>query len=232
MRAIIVEDEEGGMENIVLKLKKYCPEVEIVGTYDTGESAVRAIRDKAPQLVFLDIHLGTMSGFDVLSKVSYIPLEIIFTTAHDEYLLDAIRLSAVDYILKPIRPTELKGAVQRAAERIQNQREISRILLPDGNNQLVLRTREIMYCLADNVNTFVHRENKRPFLAVKTLKSVESMLPRDTFHRVSRGALVNINFVEALHRSDGGYIRMIDGKELSISKSRLDDFLRKLGRNF
>ena len=232
MRSIIVEDEEAGMENLVLKLEKYCPEVQIIATCETGETAVRAIRDKKPQLVFLDIHLGTMSGFDVLNKVKQIPFEIIFTTSHDEYTIEAIRHSAVDYILKPIRPLELKQAVDRAAERIQTYKQISRILVPDGNNQLVLHTRKITYCIADNINTFIHSEERRPFLAVKTLKSIESMLPKDLFHRISRSAVVNLDYVEALHRSGGGYVRMKDGKELSVSKTRLNDFLRKLGSNF
>ena len=133
------------------------------------ETAVRSIRNKAPQLVFLDINLGTMTGFDVLSKVQQIPFEIIFITAHDEFAIDAIRSSAIDYLLKPVRPSELKNAVRSAAERIQNSKEITRILVPDGNSQVVIHTKEIMYCLADNVNTIIHRDAKKPYLTVKIL---------------------------------------------------------------
>ena len=232
MRAIIVEDEEEGMENLVLKLKKHCPNVEIIDKCETGETAIRAIRNKTPQIVFLDIQLGTMTGFDVLSKVPQIPFEIIFITAHEDYAIEAIRASAIDYLLKPVRPTELKKAVQSAAERIETSKEVTRILVPDGNTHLVMHTKEVMYCLADNVNTYIHRENKKPYLAVKILKSIEGMLPKDTFHRISRSAVVNLDFVIAFHNSDGGYIEMKDGKKLSVSRPRLDDFLRKLGRSF
>ncbi len=232
MRAIIVEDEEEGMQNLVLKLKKHCPEIEIIDKCETGETAVRSIRNKAPQLVFLDINLGTMTGFDVLSKVQQIPFEIIFITAHDEFAIDAIRTSAIDYLLKPVRPSELKNAVRSAAERIQTSKDIPRILVPDGSSQVVIHTKEIMYCLADNVNTIIHRDGKKPYLTVKILKSIEGMLPKDSFHRISRSAVVNLDFVLAFHKSDGGYLEMKDGKKLSVSKPKLDDFLRKLGSSF
>lgn len=232
MNAIIIEDEEEGMQNLVLKLTKHCPEITIIDKCATGEKAVRAIRDKNPQLIFLDIQLGTMSGFDVLNKVQHIPFEIIFTTAYDDYTIEAIRHSAVDYILKPVRPAELKEAVKRAAERIQTHKRITRIIVPDGNKQLILHTKDIMYCLADNVNTYIHLVSKqRPLFVVKTLKSIESMLPQDLFHRISRGTVVNLDYVEAIHRSEGGYVCMQNREELSISRSRLSDFLRKLGSN-
>lgn len=232
MRAIIVEDEEEGMENLVLKLQKHCPNVEIIDKCETGEGAIRAIRNKTPQIVFLDIQLGTMTGFDVLSKVPQIPFEIIFITAHEDYAIEAIRASAIDYLLKPVRPRELKKAVEAAAERIQNSKDITRILVPDGSSQVVLHTKEIMYCLADNVNTIIHRDGKKPYLTVKILKSIEGMLPKDSFHRISRSAVVNLDYVLAFHKSEGGYLEMKDGKKLSVSKPKLDDFLRKLGSSF
>lgn len=231
IRAIVVEDEEGGMDNILLKIERYCPEIEIIATCHTGESAIKQIKDKRPQLVFLDIELGTMSGFDVLKNVQQIPFEVIFTTAFDDYAIQAIKSSAVDYILKPIRPTELTEATEKAILRIQKQGYSSRILVPSGNSHIVIQTKDIIYCMADNVYTNIHRNDKRPFLAVKTLKSVYTMLPKHIFHRVSRSAIVNLDYVESFHRADGGYLIMKDKQEISISKNRLDDFLKKLGGN-
>lgn len=233
IKAIIVEDEQEGIENLTLKIEKYCPQITIIDKCETGEKAIKSIQEKKPHIVFLDILLGTMTGFDVLKYVAPIPFEIIFTTSYDEYMIEAIRHSAVDYILKPIRPSELIEAVNRAIKRIQLNQPMSRILIPDGNNQLVLHTKNITYCIADNVNTYIHRnEGKKTILAVKTLKTIESMLPAKYFHRVSRSAIVNLDFVEAIYRSQGGYVKMMNGKELSVSKARLDEFLQKIGNNF
>ncbi|MEO1262703.1 MAG: LytTR family DNA-binding domain-containing protein [Bacteroidota bacterium] len=229
MRALIVEDELEGMENLILKLEKHCGHLEIVGKCSTGESAIRAIREKRPQVVFLDIELGTMTGFDVLNKVQYIPFEVIFTTSYDDYAIQALRANAIDYLLKPIRPAELIKAVESAGERIQTSTNIHRIIVPNGKSFQVMRVNEIMYCLADNVYTKIHRPNIKPFLVAKTLKATFEMLPKDKFARISRSAIVNLDYVETFHRADGGFVTMRNKVELSISKSRLDDFLRKLG---
>lgn len=228
IKTIVVEDEEAGMENILLKIERHCPELEVVATCATGEAAIQQINNHRPQLVLLDIELGTMSGFDVLQKVQQVPFEVIFTTAFDDYAIRAIRSNAVDYILKPIRPTELVRAVDAALQRIQKHEDPGRILLPHGNGQVIFRTPEIMYCIADNVNTYIHREGSKPFLVVKTMKVIYSMLPKSQFHRVSRSAIVNIDFVESFHRTDGGYILMSDKRQIGTSKTRLDEFLKKL----
>lgn len=225
---IVVEDEAGGMENILMKIEKNCPELSVVATCATGEEAVKAITAHRPQLVFLDINLGTMSGFDVLHKVQQIPFQVIFTTAFDEYAIKAIRAQAVDYLLKPIRPAELRKATDQALQRIHEQKPPERLFVPDGNGQKIFRIEEITYCIADNVNTEIHSQDGSKFLAVKTLKSINAMLPKHMFHRVSRSAVVNIDFVDSWHKADGGYIVMRDTRKIPTSKARLDEFLKKL----
>lgn len=232
IRTIVVEDEEEGMDNLLLKIERSCSELEIVATCFTGESAIERIRKLRPQLVFLDIQLGTMSGFDVLEQVPRGAFEVIITTAFDDYAIQAIKANAVDYLLKPVRPAELKQATASAVHRIQQRSSVDRILIPDGNSQLVIHTREIMYCLADNVNCYIYRQQQRPLLAVKTLKAIQAMLPQTIFHRVSRSAIVNLDYVASFHRADGGYLVMKDRREISVAKSRLDDFLKKLGGSF
>ncbi|MEL6972130.1 MAG: LytTR family DNA-binding domain-containing protein [Bacteroidota bacterium] len=228
---IIVEDEAAGMENILMKLEKQCPELDIVATSSTGEDAVKQINLHRPQLVFLDINLGTMSGFEVLDKVQQIPFKVIFTTASDEHAIKALRARAVDYLLKPLRPTELREATDKALQSIHEQRPPERLFVPDGNGQKIFRIRDVAYCIADNVNTSIHTKDGDKFLAVKTLKSINAMLPKHMFHRVSRSAVVNIDFVESWHKADGGYIVMRDGRNIPTVKGRLEEFMRKLNGN-
>ncbi len=225
---IIVEDEAAGMENILMKLDKQCPELEVVATCSTGEDAVEKIRLHRPQLVFLDINLGTMSGFDVLNKVQQIPFQVIFTTAFDQYAIQALRAQAVDYLLKPLRLTELRAATDKALQRIHDQRPPERLFVPDGNGQKIFRIKDIAYCIADNVNTSIFTKDGGEFLAVKTLKSIDAMLPKHMFHRVSRSAVVNIDFVDSRYKADGGYIIMRDGRNIPTVKSRLEGFTEKL----
>jgi len=137
LRTIIVEDEKKGMEKLVAMLNDFCPNIEIVDKCFTGKSAIQTIEEKRPDLVFMDIELGGMHGFDVLSSVRHIPFETIFTTAHEEYGIKAIKIGALDYLLKPFSLGELKDAVHKVwgrrndAQKITE--EITKIKLPDTN---------------------------------------------------------------------------------------------------
>lgn len=231
IRAIIVEDEKKGMENIVLKIQKHCRAIEIIGSCFTGESAVKSIEQNKPDLVFLDVRLGTMTGFDVLSKLSHIRFEIIFTTAYNEYAIEAIRVNAIDYLLKPINPNELKHAVAKAQKRLASLGPITRISVPISNGFLFIPTEDIVYCLADNTYTKIFRTgDKKPILVTKTLKIITQKLPSDRFLRISRQAYINLDFVESFQRSSGGLVRMKSGDELSISKDRRQEFLKCMAR--
>lgn len=235
MRAIIVEDEEEGMRNLCLKLERHCPHVEIIAQCRTGEAAVRAIRNHSPDIIFLDIRLGAMSGFDVLDKVQHIPFELIFITSHEHYARQAVRTSAIDYILKPFRASELQDAVAAASERIQTSARVPRILVPDGSAARVIRTKDILYCLADNVWTKIYHptEDKKVIVVAKTLQAIYAMLPKDKFHRISRQAVVNLEYVDKVYnhaRNCYLVLRNDAQDELGISKSRIDELLRKLGR--
>ncbi|MEL6657698.1 MAG: LytTR family DNA-binding domain-containing protein [Bacteroidota bacterium] len=225
---IVVEDEAGGMENILMKIERNCPELYVVATCSTGEDAIKQIAAHRPQLVFLDINLGSMTGFDVLKKLQQVSFQVVFTTAYGEYGIEAVKAKAVDYILKPIRPAELRKATDLALQRIHEQKPPERLFVPHGNGQRVFRISEITYCLADNVNTVIYTEDGNKFLAVKTLKSIDAMLPKHKFHRVSRSAVVNIDFVESWHKADGGYIIMRDGQNIPTVKTRVEEFLKKL----
>lgn len=233
IKAIIVEDEEQGMHNLSLKLKKNCPEVDIIGKASTGEKAVKMISQYQPQLVFMDIQLGTMSGFDVLSKLTHVHFEVIFTTAYDNYGIRAIKANALDYLIKPIKPKELKEAVQKAARVIDESGPVSKIIIPINNGIQVVPIKDILYCEADNTytNIFRNRNEDRRLLVTKPLADIERKLPGNKYCRIHRKYLVNLDYVDSFKKDDGGLVVLHDGTELLVSKARRDDFLEQLSKN-
>ncbi len=230
IKAIVVEDEKEGMENIIIKIHKNCPDVEIVEKCYTGESAVKAIDKYNPDLVFLDVRLGNMSGFDVLNKLPHISFEVVFTTAYDQYAIDAIKVSAIDYLLKPIKPKELEGAVAKAKERLKSIGSIKRICVPNNNGFLFIPVNDIVYCLADNTYTKIFRESEKMVLVTRTLKEIAFKLPLNRFLKISRSAFINLDFVDSFQRSNGGLVTMKNGDELSVSKDRRNEFLNRMAR--
>lgn len=228
MKAIIVEDEKKGVENILLKLGRHCPDVEIISTCYTGESAITEIKDKAPDLVFLDIQLGTMSGFDVLDQLRHIHFEIIFTTSFNQYAIQAIRTSAIDYLLKPIKPEELVPAVDKARQKIINSKVISRIAVPISNGFQFIAISDIIYCKADDNCTHIYKIDGGRVFVTKSLIEIEKKLPQDLFFRIHRSFLINLACTESFRTSAGGYVVLNNGIELSVSRARKEELLRKL----
>lgn len=231
IKAIIVEDEKEGMHNLSLKLEKNCPEVEIIGKAYTGEEAIKMIPALSPQLIFLDINLGTMSGFDVLSKLAHMHFEIIFTTAYDNYGIKAIKANALDYLIKPIKPKELKDAVDKAWKVIQTSGAISRITVPISNGFQILSLKDITYCEAENTYTYIHLNKEKKILVTKPLADISKKLPADKFCRIHRTYVVNLDYVRFFKKDDGGIIVLEDGTELTVARARRDEFLRQLSEN-
>lgn len=241
IKAIIVEDEKEGMKNLVFKLNKHCAEkVEIIAKCYHGEDAVKAIELHNPDLVFLDVRLGNMSGFDILNRLPHIQFEVIFTTAFNEYAIQAFKVSALDYLLKPIKPRELEAAVEKAKKRLDELGPVQRISVPISNGYRYIPVDEIVYCLADNTYTkiFLSDNNlpkKNPsernmLLVTKTLKFIAQRLPMDKFCKISRSAYINIDYVDSFQRSNGGLVTMRNKAELSVSKDKRAEFLSRMAQ--
>lgn len=231
MKAIIVEDEKTGLDNLLFKLRENCPAVEIVATCSTGEEAITAIEAYQPQLVFLDIRLGSMTGFDVLDRLSHIDFEIIFTTAYDQYAIQAIKTSALDYLLKPCKDEELKHAVQKAwrtmAEK-QARKGDRQIAIPVEHSIRLLRYDDIVWCEADNNNAKIYLPGTAQ--AVKTPRSITELyqkLPRQQFFRIHRSFVVNRYHITEFNRE--GLVKLTTRKSLSVSRNNKDEFLAWLG---
>ena len=230
IKTIIIENEAQSMTTLEIKINKYCPNVQIIDKCFDGKEAVEAIKTRQPQLIFLDIQLGNMSGFDVLDQVQKFDFEIIFITGYNKYAIQAIRASAVDFLLKPVDVEELIRAVSETEKRIKDKKAKTlsyRIILPRGRGCVIIKAKDIMYCIADNVYTNIHMQNGSTYLAVKTLKSIQELLPEDIFPRISKKHIVNLNFIKEIKRGKKGCVVMEDGEELR-STMPIDELLEAL----
>src|SRR5687767_5427930 len=212
IRAIIVDDEPYCCDTLETMLEKYCPGVELIAVCHSGEEAIAGIKQNQPDLVFLDIEMPRMNGFDMLQKIGAINFEIIFTTSNDQYALKAIRFSALDYLLKPVDDDELKQAVQKLIRRsqkpIQQQLElllqklhqpaipVTKIALPTMEGLEMVFISTIISCEAESNYTTVFLKNKRKMVISRTLKEMEELLEDYSIIRVHRCYLINLNEVE------------------------------------
>ena len=244
IKAIIVDDEPYCCETLTILLKEYCPEVKVTGVYNNGKDALAPIRQQAPDLVFLDVEMPKMNGFEMLEQLSAVNFEIIFTTSYDQYALKAIRFSAIDYLLKPVDQEELVTAVHKVIQRnqkpIAQQLEIlmqkihhpstpiSKLAMPTMEGLQMIEVNHIISCESDSNYTILHLKDKKKKVVSSTLKEVEELLEYHSFCRVHRCYLVNLNEVEKYIKGEGGYLVMTDGSSVDVSRSRKEALMQKL----
>ncbi|MGH1437936.1 MAG: LytR/AlgR family response regulator transcription factor [Lewinella sp.] len=239
LRAILVEDEPSGMDNLRWKLQNNCPEVEIIAECTSGKEAIRAIKMHLPDLLFLDIRLGDMSGFDVLEAIKHPTFDLIFTTSYDEYAIQAIKNSALDYLLKPIDEDELLDAVgkarqkQRSSSFAGNTPEVPvapRFGFPISTGQQFIELSEVIYAQAEDNVALVYLKEGKPLKISRSLGWVEEELKDLGFCRIHHSYLINLSAMTEYIRNEGGFVIMEGGKAISISRRRKDDFLKALDR--
>ncbi len=245
LNALIVEDEFHSRETLKGFLRAYCPEVMLLDEASSVEDAVLKITSLRPDLVFMDIVLQTGTGFDVLQRVSHLDFHLIFTTAFEHYAIKAIKFSSIDYLLKPIDREELSSAVQRALQLKdgENRQKIFENLLSNLNSphpdlqRISLSTaegvefipiKEISYCEANGAYTQFVLKDGRKLLVSKNLKEYENILQHRSFMRVHNSFLINLDEVKKFVRSEGGYILMRNDKQVSISPSKREEFLKRM----
>ena len=243
LRAIIIDDEGHCIDTLSMLLKEYCPEVQLMESCRSAKSGLETIQKTKPDLVFLDIEMPAMNGFEMLEQFTQIPFAVVFTTSYDQYAIKAIRYSALDYLLKPIDPKELIAAVHRvqqqkrmpAAEqfeilfsRIQNKESAFRkMAVPTTEGYELIMAENIIRCEADDNYTHLSLKDKSRITACRTLKEVEEQLQDFSyFVRVHHSWLVNMNEVTKYIRGEGGYVIMSDGTTVNVSRSRKEALLK------
>lgn len=244
MKAIIVDDEPYCSESLVALLERYCPDVNVAGVFNNGSDALTVIRQQQPDLVFLDVEMPKMNGFEMLEQLPAINFNLIFTTSYDKYALKAIRFSAIDYLLKPIDREELQRAVQKIIQRSSNpiaqQLEIlmkkmnnssptlGKIAMPTMEGLQMITIDSIVSCESDSNYTIVLMKNKQKLIVSRTLKDIEEMLEDHGFVRVHHSHLVNLNEIEKYVKGEGGYLVMSDGTTVDVSRSKKEILMKRL----
>ena len=239
--AVIVDDEHDGAEALGLLVKEYCPQLEVKAVAHTIEDAVAKVTLHKPSVLFLDIQMPTGSGFEVIEQTRQLGYKVIFTTAHEEYALQAIRANAIDYLLKPIIAEELIRAVNRVTVagdskltellnmvgQIQTQSVSNKISVPCSEGLLFIETDTILYLQADSNYTYFFLAGGKKITASKTLGDIERLLPAN-FVRVHTTYIVNLKKIQKYIKGDGGHVVMDDGATVPVSRSQKQAFLKKL----
>ena len=243
IKAILIDDEEHCLDTLSMILKDFCPQVEILQKCTSAKQGLDAIATLKPELVFLDIEMPAMNGFQLLEQFSQIPFFVVFTTSYNQYAIKAIRFSALDYLLKPIDPKELIAAVHKVEtqkklpgeeqfqillSKMNNKENLyPKIPVPTSDGFELIPVEEIMFCEANDNYTWFHLTGKRKIIACRMLKEVEEQLNDFAFFvRVHHSYLVNIKEATKYVRGEGGYIIMSDGSSVNVSRSRKDALLK------
>ena len=247
MRAIIIDDEPDAVELLSIRLNQKYPQIELVATCTSSIKGVAAIIEHRPELVFLDIEMPQMNGFQVLEAVEGIPFALIFVTAYDKFALKAFKYSAIDYLLKPIDSQELTNAVKRI-ERFQHtsfeqidhlkkqfanaQRPLTdKIALPYQNGVTFVSIKDIIYCESDDSYTKFFLTNGQNCLVTKTLKEIQELLEERGFLRIHRQYLINLDHIKKFYKGEGSYIIMTNNQSIPVSrlhKERLSEHFKWL----
>ncbi|MGV6830829.1 MAG: LytR/AlgR family response regulator transcription factor [bacterium] len=238
LNAIIVEDEAKSREILKNYLKKYCPNVEILGEASNVDEGLVLIRNHELDLVFLDVEMPYGNAFDLLDKVGDRTFETVFVTAYDHYAIEALNAHASYYLMKPISIDDLIKAVDYVIEIKQKENALhdevlvtktngveGKITIPQQDGFEILETKNILFCKADDNYTEIYLNTNRKKLVSKTLKYFEEALNGAHFARVHKSYLVNVNEITKYVKGKGGHVVLSNGKEILVAASRKADLL-------
>lgn len=245
INAILIDDETDGLDDLTEALVKYCPEINVKGAFQLPHDGITAIQQLKPELVFLDVQMPGMSGFEVLQALSPVNFQVIFVSAYDRYAIKAIRFSALDYLLKPIDVDELCQAVSRVKARLKpetfsvqsvihhshhDEGRIARMAVPVSEGIDFIETRDVIYCEADSCYTRIHLVNGQVKVVTRVLKDFEELLSESDFCRVHNSFLINLVHVKRYVKGEGGYAVLTGDRHVDISRRRKEEFLSRLHR--
>lgn len=246
MRAIIIEDEVNVRSGFVKMLNRFCPEVIIVAEADSVEKGYKVIHDNEFDILFLDINLPDGTGFDLLKRFDELSFDVIFVTAYDQFAIDAFKISASDYLMKPVSPKELKKSIDQLAQN-KTQRGLTQQVLKERLNtsykqedKIIIRNAEslelvlvsdINYCQADGSYTSIHLINKTKLIASLHLKEYERLLQPYGFERAHHSYLVNLNHIHSINKVES-YLNMKDNVQIPISQRKKNALVLSLEKRF
>ncbi len=250
INAILIDDELLLLSGLQILLKQLCPQINVLATCTSVEDAKNKIMLLKPQLLFLDINMPGKTGFDLLNEIDTENIEIIFITAHNSYALQAFKYSAIGYILKPVDDDELVEAVIKAVKKIEDSQwkngldsfmhnikattkpQEMKLCLPSVTGFQVIEIKDIIVCIAEGAYTnFILTENKK-IMASRPLLDYEQLLEDNSFIRVHKSNLINVNHVKQYLRGEGGSVILSNGMEIEVSRRKKEHFIEMMKRVF
>jgi two-component system LytT family response regulator len=250
MKALIVDDEPDGISTLKKLLDLNCKQVNVVGTCTNAAEAIQMTEELQPEVIFLDIQMPGKSGLEMLAEMGPRNFEVIFITAHNHYMLQALQFSAADYLLKPVDEDRLAEAMQRVERKLQKKgddKNIETLLynlqktgnpnemklcIPTLKGFVILELKDIVICEAERNYTIIHLQNKKSVTVSRPLLDYEKILEGTDFLRVHRSYMINLQHVSEYQRGEGGVVIMNNGAEIEISRRKKEQFLSRIKEAF
>jgi two-component system, LytTR family, response regulator len=243
LKAILVDDEPDSIRLLALLLKEHCPEVQIAGKYTSSIEGLLAIKTLKPDVVFLDIEMPEMNGFELLDQLDDIFFSLVFITAYNEFALKAFRFSALDYLVKPLDASDLKEAIKKAEKQhridhgqlellqsqLQRQQLPQKIAVAFKNSVVFVELKELVYCEAEGNYTKLFLTTGKTHLLSKTLREVQEVLEEKNFLRVHRQYLINLDHIKAYHKGESAYLVMAGDVNIAVAKNHKERLVQKFG---
>lgn len=241
IRTVVIDDEDHIRDSLIKLLAKHCPQVHVTGTAFSVESGRKIIREMQPDLVLLDIQLSDGTGFDLLRSLHIIEFKVIFITAYDQYALQAFRFSALDYLLKPVHPEQLKAAVDHACALIREHflaqinalqenlkaagKQEKKLIVKTTDQIHLLEVKNIVACESDSCYTTVHTMQGEHIMVARTLKDYEEMLSGCGFYRVHKSHLINLAHIKRFDKQDGGYVVLTNEMRFPVASRKKEEMM-------
>lgn len=238
IKAILIDDEKSSLQTLEFEINAYCPEVNIVAACSSPEYGLKEIRLKQPELVFLDIEMPGMNGFELLQSMDTIDFDVIFVTAYDQFAVKAFEFNAVDYLLKPVLKSKLIQAVQKVIDKsehsfpkqkfdallnninLHSTPGLEKIALPTSDGFEFIHINDLTHLKGESNYTWAFLESGKKFLIAKTMKDVIPIISFPQFYRTHKSFVVNLNHVSKYVRGSGGYLVMNNSEQIPVSRAQ------------
>lgn len=245
MKVVLIDDERPMRDNMKALLHKHVTEAKVIGEAEGVVEGLELLSSIRPDVLFLDVEMKDGTGFDLISRYGKPDFQIIFVTGHDKYAIKAFKYSAIDYLLKPVDPQELKSAVEKVArttaieqeqlitnflDNNEKQAQERNIVLKDADSVYLVAIKEIIRCQSDNNYTHFFLEDGRKLMVSRTLKEYERLFDDQPFFRAHQSHLINLRFFSKYEKRDGGQVSMKDGSKIPVATRKKDTLMEVLSR--